>query len=361
VSAPGGPGDGTHPAQLPLTVEPATGLEDGATVTVSGSGFTPGVDVGIVLCAREARGGGGVAWCDTSVLTSTRVSSEGYFSRPFVIRRWITTSRTGDLDCGEPADRCAIAAGNVRDYDEAGGSDITFSPAPAPPGPELTVTPDGPYRDFQEVEVRGRRFAADDDLSIRQCPAEVGPGGPTDGCVDALAPARTVGGDGTFVDRLRLRRVLPSMTSGDHDCARVACVLRMRSNSGRSAGFTLSFDPKAAWAPDPTAALETTYPIHDGDRITVVGHGLLPGERVRVFQCAVELPCARPDGVAVDTVDSSGRFSVRSRYREQLGVSDGEPVRCPPGPDPHCFFRVERDKGWPIDVPIRVDGPTPGR
>ena len=42
-----GPRDGKSSIQLPLTVEPSTGLHDGQTVTVSATGFVPGESVGL--------------------------------------------------------------------------------------------------------------------------------------------------------------------------------------------------------------------------------------------------------------------------------------------------------------------------
>lgn len=358
------PGDGTNPARLPLTVDPAAELVDGTTVTVSGSGFTPGIQVGIVQCAREARGGGGVALCDTSVLKTATASGEGRFSTSILIRRFISTSRTGEIDCGDPVDRCAVAAGNLQNYDEAGAAGLTFSTAPPPPGPELAVTPDGPYRDAQTVSVRGIRFPAGESVQLMECPGEVR-AGTAEGCFGSSVDPPIAGETGTFSSTFRLRRVLQFPGRPPHDCATAPCTLRARAGTGRSAAFALTFDRRLPLS-EATAEIETSYPMADGQRVTVVGRNFRPDERVRVVQCSIQLPCPTPapasSDVVTGTADERGRFSVRLTYRRSLGRSDGERLRCDgPEGEPFCFFRIERVDAWELDVPIRPSGAEPGR
>jgi hypothetical protein len=57
------------------------------------------------------------------------------------LRRFITTPTEGRVDCAEATDRCLLAVGNVRDYDESGGSFISYAGAADPPPPQLAVTP----------------------------------------------------------------------------------------------------------------------------------------------------------------------------------------------------------------------------
>lgn len=99
-----------------LAVSPASGLANGQTVSVSGSGFTPGDQVFLVECLVGATGQGG---CDVSTATPVTVSASGQLPATSFS---VVTGAVGTGACGTtPSNRaaCAISAGNAQGGDSA--------------------------------------------------------------------------------------------------------------------------------------------------------------------------------------------------------------------------------------------------
>jgi hypothetical protein len=170
------PYDGKASMRLPITVTPNRDLVDGQTVTVSGSGFPPGADIGVLMCTNEAVFDG-IAACDIGTAISSvtgpgiTADTNGSFSVLYRVQfhftvadpdatgpapgtsivaagtDYIATSSnpsTRQIDCGagdidpdvwptvipptaesDPGGfTCIIAAGMVRDYDRSGGAAI---------------------------------------------------------------------------------------------------------------------------------------------------------------------------------------------------------------------------------------------
>jgi hypothetical protein len=85
-----------------VTVTPDTGLVDGQTVTVQGSGFDPSVqDIGIAQCPY----GGTVNDCIGQQVVS---ASGGSFTATFTVHRFALT-----VDCASVAHRCFLGASNL--------------------------------------------------------------------------------------------------------------------------------------------------------------------------------------------------------------------------------------------------------
>lgn len=59
-----------------VTVEPDTGLTDGTTVAISGSGYTPGLTLGITLCSAQGDATG-AADCDLAGIQAVEVAEDG--------------------------------------------------------------------------------------------------------------------------------------------------------------------------------------------------------------------------------------------------------------------------------------------
>ena len=128
--------------------------------------------LGAVLCSAGAAGGGGVGFCELAHYDNFQASAEGAFVDDYVLRRYIVTPNEGTVDCAASTDRCILAVGNISDYDESGGSFISFAGAPSPPPPSLEVTPSDGLVDGQVLRVRGTGVRAAPDGWLRQCPAD---------------------------------------------------------------------------------------------------------------------------------------------------------------------------------------------
>ena len=253
-----GPTDGVASRLLPVLVEPSTHLSDGQVVAISGSGFTPGATLGAVLCSAGAAGGGGVAFCELAHFDNFAATSEGTFSDDYVLRRFIETPAEGRVDCGGSTDGCLLAVGNINDYDESGGSFITFEGALDPPPPQLTVSPPDGLVDGQVVSVKGTGLRAAPDAWLRQCPT----GRVTEAtCAGLVTQADGPAVGGQLSVTVRVGRFLGS-SEGPIDCAAPpGCVLVTTEYAGRLAVVPLGFaatEPIAGASPPTTAQAEVT-------------------------------------------------------------------------------------------------------
>lgn len=178
------PWDGKASLRLPVTVAPNRDLVDGQEVTVSGSGFPPGADLGVIMCTSEAAFAG-IQACDINTALSSlkgfpvTADAQGNVSTPYRVSTRISVPAgnpltsaavtpptsiiqdggsitigataapsatidctTGDIDpdvwpavippspTADPGGfTCIVAVGMVSDYDKSGGAAVAFEGA----------------------------------------------------------------------------------------------------------------------------------------------------------------------------------------------------------------------------------------
>jgi Neocarzinostatin family len=141
-----------------VTVTPSSGLSDGQTVTVSGTGF---VETPIV-------NDWSVAMCDPSILSSTsfetaiahcdittqpfvflHADSSGAVSTPYAVRKSFTIEGGATVTCGQAPNDCAILVGQLTDQGFVGAA------APISFGPRTVAAC---YREFAHDRQHGLRF-----------------------------------------------------------------------------------------------------------------------------------------------------------------------------------------------------------
>lgn len=194
LGAVGGPGDGTASARLDVGADPSTGLEDGTVVRVVGAGFDPdetitgdaggGIIVGVALCLSEAdTERRGVDACDTDSGYRYAATPEGVLDVTFPVPRVITVGGVA-YDCAEQAGRCLLVAANASDYDNSGGTPLTFredlprlEDAHASSGraasDQLPIfsDPTGPFAPDVRVELAASGFQPGEPLLLATCGA----------------------------------------------------------------------------------------------------------------------------------------------------------------------------------------------
>jgi hypothetical protein len=113
-----------------LRVTPSAGLFDGQHVTVAGTNFRPGTQVGVTECRA-----GVVAiadGCDLSQVRVATVGADGTFSRRFVTESVLRTS-DGPIDCTVRASACVLTAANAPQRPDFAAAPLSFD------APELSV------------------------------------------------------------------------------------------------------------------------------------------------------------------------------------------------------------------------------
>ena len=123
-----------------VSIDPATGVDDGQIIRVFGSGFPRRTNVGVLQCRVNAGGPGG---CDMSTLTYAFPDSSGSFTATLRAKRFITTD-TGIVDCATPG-ACVVGAGVPPNGNPSANTPILFRTGiPGPdvsPADQTLVTP----------------------------------------------------------------------------------------------------------------------------------------------------------------------------------------------------------------------------
>jgi hypothetical protein len=109
-----------------ITVTPNTGLVDGQTVTVAGSGWAAGDTVYYCEAVNGTPQDSGN--CDPPIGNVTADGS-GSFSVPVKLDRIFTAFNTGPVDCADPARTCSIGAAHL-DLSDLTVVPLNFAPQP---------------------------------------------------------------------------------------------------------------------------------------------------------------------------------------------------------------------------------------
>jgi hypothetical protein len=102
-----------HGQVASVTVTPSTGLTDGQTVTVSGTGFVQGPFLRILQCAGEPGDlSSAVSLCDLGPFVLPAVDAQGnVLPTPFTVSETISTSGLGLVNCR--TSQCVILIGQL--------------------------------------------------------------------------------------------------------------------------------------------------------------------------------------------------------------------------------------------------------
>jgi hypothetical protein len=278
-STPSGAAEPNVPAAAAVTATPSTGLVQGDTVTVAGTGFPANTSVAVIQCIP----GTGVETCSYSTLTYVTTNGSGAFSTSFTPKRILVVGLTA-YDCADPG-QCRIGAGVPPDG--AAGSaytEIQFDPSvPPPPPPTITATPDTGLLDNDSVVVEGQGFGADEYVSLAQCSTPLTTLGSN--CRYTQSSVQT-SATGTFTVSVTVKRLV--INQGDAvDCADPgACVLvALAGSPDEVATAPVTFDGSVPLPPPPTMTVTPDTGLVDGDTVTVEAEGFTPNSQVAVLQC----------------------------------------------------------------------------
>jgi hypothetical protein len=94
-----------------ITSTPSTGLVDGQTVTLAGTGFSAGG--GIFFCQGILTGHTPSPADCGDTITSTQADATGSFSISVTVHRFLVVVGTGVIDCAQPQSTCAFGADDL--------------------------------------------------------------------------------------------------------------------------------------------------------------------------------------------------------------------------------------------------------
>ena len=348
---PGGP---LVPAPV-VAVTPSSGLVDGQTVRLTGSGFEPDEWVWLEQCGVD----GAEQGC--RYLGEAEVDLAGVLDTSARVRATVASEGTpgSRVDCRSVTAVCRVEAraDSWRDPDPV---PLHFDPVGVLlPAPVLTAAPTNDLVDGQVVQVTGSGLDPWSYLNARQC-------GPTG--LDGWTRCRWLGfdgleadGTGALHDELSVRAVFTSMFGGDDavvDCRVEACWLQL-SGSDVNVSVPLTFDPAAPLLPPPSVTATPATGIVDGQTVAVTLTGFDPNGWPRVEVCQVGTDRCDPAASASPEISTTGPTVVELRVFGTFPTYE-EPVDCRRAPG--CEIRV-RDGLFDGDyaVPISFGPPPPSR
>ena len=260
-----------------ITVTPATGLKNGDTVTITGSGFTPGDSLFALECLTKATSAAG---CDTTGATPITANSDGTLaSTTFKV----VAGAIGTGTCGTSASDltgCVISVSNVSAGDRAYAA-ITFA---ALASPTITVSPSTGLKNGETVTITGSGFTAGDSLYAVQCLVAATSAA---GCDTTGATPITANSDGTLPSTTFK---VTAGTIGSGACGTTAanvrdCVITVATAAGTDAAQeTIEFH-FAKVTLVRTLYARPTLNLRNGQVVTVFGHGFIPRDHVYIVEC----------------------------------------------------------------------------
>jgi hypothetical protein len=259
------------PCTPKLVAKPATGLRDGQTIKVTGSGFAPNELVEFLECQSDVTSNENA--CAFNIAGAAETDSTGVFKGSFQVRRLIEPESTV-IDCATRG-ACVLAALDEDGNGIATTTPITFKKVPLP---SLTVTPATGLADGQTLTVKGAHFDGGSQPVLTECPV-----GPSEffNCDSDIAQTVTVGPDGTFTATFDVARILSTdqefgSGTGIVDCAQApGCDLDAIGEYYDAAEATapLSFDPSVP----PLPPLNVSLIVNSTGVVNANGGAVLTG------------------------------------------------------------------------------------
>jgi len=263
-----------------LTADPSTGLLDGQSISVSGSGLAAATLYGVIECQTGATD---ITGCDLSGFSGVPTDGTGSFSTPTTVIRTIEPEGTGTpIDCAT-TDACVLAVAPA-DGSVAAATPISFADVVIVP-PTVSAVPATGLRDAQKITVSGTNFSPSAPVSIAECPTAGSTGNPEVDCDITTVAGVTADGTGAFSTPYRVTRVIESL-NGSVDCAQQgACVLSAFNfnEPAQTANVAVSFADVAIKPPVLTASPSTE--LADGTNIAVKGRGFRPHDPIGLTEC----------------------------------------------------------------------------
>ncbi len=258
-----------------ITVTPATGLKNGQTVTITGSGFVAGDSLFAVECLTTATSSAG---CSTAGATPITAKSDGTLpSTTFTV----ATGTIGTGTCGTSANDlagCVISVSTLSNTDAA-FAPITF--AAASTGPSITVTPATGLKNAQTVTITGSGFVAGDSLFAVECLTTATSSA---GCNTAGATPITAKSDGTLPSTTFTVATGPigTGTCGTSANDLAGCVISVSTLSNTDAAFApITFAALAS----PTVTVTPATGLKNAQTVTITGSGFVAGDSLFAVEC----------------------------------------------------------------------------
>jgi hypothetical protein len=201
------------PVGRSVSATPSTGLLDGQTVIVRGSGFAPDAHIAMVTCGAESEKlANKQDACAIAQVQYASADARGNVSTSYVVQRTIETAKLGKIDCGSAPNRCRLGVGELQTQKGASVLLSFSTQAVAATHPLLTLDVVHGLHSPLSPEVSGSGFVANRSVVIRQCLAKA-----DCGTFPVLRSVMT-NGSGSFTTGLKVQQIVHLVTGDDVWC-----------------------------------------------------------------------------------------------------------------------------------------------
>ncbi|HEV7720372.1 MAG TPA: hypothetical protein VGO60_03770, partial [Iamia sp.] len=328
-----------------MTLDPATGHEDGTVVTMVLDEPATGPAI-VAQCAAEAEALGDgstdvTPWC-TGL---TEMPAEAL--TPFTLSRTIETP-DGLVDCAEAVGRCTLGVrvGGGASSDDHSAPLVFRADLPPIAGPEVVVEGDeGTVGDGNTLLITATGVEAGETIRVYQCVVVVVGGDDARVCSTARSRGAVVqDGPETQLVFTAFHDVLADLPGADYApewtaCAPCQLIIEVGERSSPVAVLPMEMEPTDTPI-RPTVALDPGGPVAPGERVGVRAAGLQPGSRVPIgwcpaarFQGGGDPPCLFPDPAseAGFPVDDDGTIVLDGYLLPSAGFQVGGADCSTPG------------------------------
>ena len=216
-----------------VEVSPSSRLHDLQSVTVTGTGFTPGVAVFVQECAVESA----LLFtsCDYTNSRSITAGFHGEFILTFSARRniaaFVYPTGVANTDCATKAGVCELVVQGSQSQDPTTTA-LAFNPSVKAVPPSISASPRTNLRDNQNIRVGLRGFVPAEPVTVIECAADaISEGGNTSYCDYTTIQTTSPAGTGATSTAMHVHRAIAGQ-AGLVDCAARpgACVLLALEN-----------------------------------------------------------------------------------------------------------------------------------
>lgn len=216
-----------------VEVSPSSRLHDLRPVTVTGTGFTPGVAVFVQECAVESALL--LTSCDYTNSRSITAGFHGEFILTFSARRNIAAvvypTGVANTDCATKAGVCELVVQGSQSQDPTTTA-LAFNPRVKAVPPGISASPRTNLGDNQNIRVQLRGFVLAEPVTVIECAADaISEGGNTSYCDYTTIQTTSPDGTGATSTAMHVHRAIAGQ-AGLVDCAARpgACVLLALEN-----------------------------------------------------------------------------------------------------------------------------------
>lgn len=339
--------DGLDSVRLPLEVTPDDGLTDGQAIRARGTGFSPGATVAIIQCAGLG-GDGSADNCDLSNYQLGNANEDGYVDMELIVHRYIANGG-GEMDCAAPDTNCAVAIGNIADYDESGVANVWFDGnVEGVRSPFISVDPVDGVNDGDTLTVTGGNFTPGDIVTLTQC--VIGGSYSFGSCFseDLQAGTVEVAADGTFSAPFVARR---DLTSRGIDCYTDPYGCRVAATGTTDAPNPVRIYFDGSIGSEPSYAIAPSGGLADGSVVRLDLFGMPADGTFGVLQCADGGPrgefCADLGPVTI-----VGGVAALDLSVVQTVANGDDTIDCAQ-PARSCYLRLDGELAETIRGPLR--------